>query len=109
MEALPRLYVQPDPSQDQPDSIWGVDVLESTQFTPGEAVLVDTSLVGRVAVREALTLRIGYSGTDFTDNVVRTVCEERLNFAIERPAAICHVSGLPATAPTQPKTTPAKK
>ena len=73
-------------------------------------MLVDTSLVGRVAVRETLTLRIGYAGTDFTSNIIRTVCEERLNLAVERPAAICWITGLPtvAVAATTEDTTPAK-
>jgi hypothetical protein len=77
-----------------------VDVLQSVAFTPGEAVLIDSTLVGRVAVRETLVLRLGYSGSDFTANVIRAVCEERLNLAVERPAAICHVTALPSAAPT---------
>ncbi len=81
----------------------------SMQFTPGEAVLVDTTLVGRVVVRESLALRIGYAGNDFTNNIIRTVCEERLNFAIEWPTAICHVTGLPSSAPSEAKATTAKK
>jgi len=40
-------------------------------------------------MREVIGIRIGYAGTDFTQNVLRTVCEERLNLAVERPAAIC--------------------
>jgi hypothetical protein len=104
-DQMGRFYVSADPSLAQVDSIWGVDVLQSTAFTPGDGVLLDTTLVGRVAVREALTVRLGYSGTDFTDNVVRTVVEERLNLAVERPAAICHITGLPATAPAVTETT----
>jgi HK97 family phage major capsid protein len=104
-----RFLATPDPTDAQAETAWGIDVLVSTQFAAGEAVLVDTSLVGRVAVRESLALRIGYSGSDFTNNIIRTVCEERLNFAVERPAAICHVTGLPSAAPTQAKTVPAKK
>jgi hypothetical protein len=82
----------------RPNRAWRATCRDSshqttTQFTAGEAVLVDTSLVGRVAVRETLTLRIGYAGTDFTSNIIRIVCEERLNFAVERPAAIVHVTG----------------
>ena len=63
-------------------------------------VSLDTTLMGRVAVRESLVLRMGYSGTDFTDNVVRWVAEERMNLAVERPAAICWITGLPTAAPT---------
>jgi hypothetical protein len=48
----------------------------------------DTTLMGRVAVRETLVLRLGYSGTDFTQNIVRCVCEERLNLTVGRPGAI---------------------
>ena len=58
------------------------------------------TLFGRVGVRESMVLRVGYSGTDFTDNVVRQVCEERLNLAVERPAAICWIKNLPTAAPT---------
>jgi hypothetical protein len=34
---------------------------------------------------------------------VRWIAEERLNFAIERPSAICHITGLPTAAPTEVK------
>ena len=98
------LAAQPDPTADQEMSAWGVSVIQSTAFTAGEAVLLDNSLMGRVAVRESIVLRVGYSGTDFTDNIVRNVCEERLNLAVERPAAICWIKSLPTTAPTEEET-----
>jgi hypothetical protein len=104
-----RFLAMPDPTAQQAESIWGIDVLVSTRFAAGEAVLLDTTLFGRVAVREPLSIRIGYAGTDFTNNIIRTVVEERLNLAVERPTAIIHVTGLPATAPTTAKTTAAKK
>jgi hypothetical protein len=85
-------------------------VLVSTQFTAGTFVLVDTSLYGRVVVRESLVTRIGYAGTDFTDNVIRFVAEERLTQTVERPAAICQITGLPTAAPAAEETkTTAKK
>jgi hypothetical protein len=55
----------------------------------------------RVPLKHAQLVALAYAGTDFTFKVVREVCEERLNFAIERPAAIVHVSGLPTAAPTE--------
>ena len=67
------------------------------------------TLFGRVGVRESLVLRVGYSGTDFTDNVVRQVCEDRLNLAVERPAAICWIKNLPTAAPTTTTTKAAAK
>jgi hypothetical protein len=61
---LGRFLSTPDPTVDQAETAWGIDVLVSTQFTAGEALLVDTLLVGRVAVRGTLTLRIGYAGAE---------------------------------------------
>lgn len=74
-------------------------MLQSTQFTAGEGILLDTNLFGRVAVRESMSLRIGFSCDDFVRNIVRNVAEERLNLAVERPAAVCHITGLPVAAP----------
>ena len=54
-DTLGRYIASGDPTDDQAETAWGVDVLQSTQFTPGEAVLVDSTLVGRVAERETLT------------------------------------------------------
>jgi hypothetical protein len=69
--------------------------------------------MGRVAVRESLVLRTGYGVVggqpDFVSNIVRWVAEERLNLAVERPAAICHITGLPTAAPLAPAKTAAKK
>jgi HK97 family phage major capsid protein len=103
-----RFYVAADPSRDQVEQAWGVDVLQSTQFTAGEGILFDTTLYGRAVVRESLVTRLGYSGTDFTQNIVRFLSEERLTQTIERPQAICKITGLPTAAPTATKAT-AKK
>jgi hypothetical protein len=51
--------------------------------------------MGRVAVREPLIARIGFPGSDFTNNVVRYFAERRSNLAVERPSAILALSGLP--------------
>jgi HK97 family phage major capsid protein len=99
-----RFYVAADPSRDQVEQAWGVDVLESNQFTPGVGVLFDTTLYGRAVVREGLVTRIGYSGTDFTQNVVRLLSEERITQTIERPQAICKITGLPTAAPSVAET-----
>ena len=55
-------------------------------------------------MREGLTTRIGYSGTDFTQNVVRLLSEERITQTIERPQAICKITGLPTAAPSVAET-----
>jgi hypothetical protein len=103
-----RFYVASDPSADQVEQVWGVPVLQSNQFTPGVGVLVDTSIYGRVVVRESLVTRIGFAGTDFTQNIVRFLSEERITQTIERPQAICKITGLPTAAPTATKSTARK-
>jgi HK97 family phage major capsid protein len=90
-------YAAPDPSTDEVNSAWGVDVLVSTAFTLGKVVLLDTTIYGRAVIREPLITRIGFAGTDFTDNVIRFVSEERITQTIERPQAIVVISNLPTT------------
>jgi hypothetical protein len=93
------------PSQDQVEQAWGIEVLQSTQFTAGVGILFDPNLYGRVVVREGLTTRIGYAGTDFTSNIIRLVSEERLTQTIERPQSIIKITGLPTAAPAVAKST----
>jgi len=92
-----RYLTQPDPTVGEANSAWGVPVLVTTQLAAGSGVLVDTRKFGRVWMREPLSVRVGYTNDDFTKNIVRFVSEERLNLAIERPAAVCVVSGLPTS------------
>lgn len=72
-------------------------MLTTTQCPAGTAILLDTTKMGRVCIREPLSVRIGFAGGDFTDNIVRYVSEERLNLAVERPSAILALSGLPTS------------
>lgn len=91
-------YATADPTNGETGTAWGVPVLVSTAFTPGVVVLVDTTRYGRVVVRESIVTRIGYSGTDFTDNIVRFVSEERITQTVERPQAICKITNMPTSA-----------
>ena len=72
-------------------------MLPTTQLAAGTDVLLDTNKAGYVVVRESLTLRQGTSDDDFVGNVVRWVSEERLALAIERPAAVRKITGLPTS------------
>jgi hypothetical protein len=83
-----------DSAQDEPETIWGAPVLTTTQRPSGTATLLDTTKMGRVAVREPIAVRIGFAGYDFRDSIVRYVAEERLNLAAERPSAILALPGL---------------
>jgi hypothetical protein len=63
----------------------------------GKALLLDTSKLGYVAIRESLSMRIGYSSDDFTRNILRTVAEERLVLCVTRQPAVLLISNLPTS------------
>ena len=92
-----RYLVQADPTQQQADSVWGVPVLQTTQIATGTGLMLDTSKFGRVFVREGLSLFTGWMNDDFTRNLTRFVAEERLVLAVERPAAVLELTGLPTS------------
>jgi Phage capsid family len=92
-----RYYVAPDPSLSEVSSVWGVPVVATTACPVADGWLLDTTKFGRLAVRETLVVRIGYSGDDFVRNVVRYVAEERCVLTVERPSAICRITGLTPT------------
>lgn len=92
-----RYLVQPDPTQGSPSTVWGVSVLATTTIAAGVGALLDTRKFGYAVVRESLTLRTGTSDDDFTRNLQRWIAEERLALAVERPAAVCKITGLPTS------------
>jgi hypothetical protein len=76
------------------NSVWGVPVVSTTACPDGEGWLLDTTRLGRLAVRESLTVRMGFGNDDFVRNIVRYVCEERCVLTVERPSAVLHITGL---------------
>ena len=88
-----RYMTAPDPTAGEASSVWGVEVLATTAISEGIALLLDTRKFGRVVVREAISLRQGFDGDDFTRNLIRWVAETRLALCVERPSAICVVEG----------------
>jgi HK97 family phage major capsid protein len=90
--------VAPDPTRDEVNKLWGMDVIVTTAQTEGVGLLLDNSKWGHVIVREALSMRTGTNADDFTRNLVRFVMEERFTLAVERPTAVCEITNLPAPA-----------
>jgi HK97 family phage major capsid protein len=94
-DAYGRFLVSADPSDDQVDQAWGLPVFADIWCPAGKGLLIDTTKFGYVAIREPLAMRIGYAGTDFTQNILRFVGEERLVLAVTRPSAVCSITNLP--------------
>ncbi|BBZ74156.1 hypothetical protein MPRS_52490 [Mycobacterium paraseoulense] len=90
-----RYLLNADPSAEQANQVWGIDVVATTQIAASTTLVLDTNKFGFVVLREAIVLRTGSDGNDFTSNIVRFVCEERLNLAVERLSAVLSLTGLP--------------
>jgi HK97 family phage major capsid protein len=96
-DSMGRYLTSADPTGPEANSVWGLPVLVTTQQPPGEGVLLDTTKFGRVHIRQPLVLLVGYANDDLTKNIVRLVAEERLALAVERPAAVLQITGLPTS------------
>jgi hypothetical protein len=72
----------------------------------GQAAGAAMGGVNVLAVDTAPKVVEGSWQSDFLSNILRWIAEERLNLAVERPAAICWITGLP-TAPVTGTTTKA--
>jgi HK97 family phage major capsid protein len=94
-DAVARYYLQPDLATGEIGSLWGVKILQTTACPAGTGILLDTAKMGFAIIREGVTVTTGTTNDDFSRNIVRYVIEERIGLAIERPAAICSVTGLP--------------
>jgi HK97 family phage major capsid protein len=96
-DSLGRYMTSPDPTADEASSVWGVDVMVTTQCPAGTALLLDTTRFGRVLVRQPMNIRVGWTEDDFVRNLTRTVAEERLVLSVERPQAVLKITGLPTS------------
>jgi HK97 family phage major capsid protein len=94
-DAYGRFLVSADPSDDQVNEAWGIPVLVTTWNPQKQGLFIDTTKMGRVAIREPLSMRIGYANDDLTRNLLRFVAEERLVLTVERPAAVLKLVNLP--------------
>jgi HK97 family phage major capsid protein len=109
-DSLGRYLVSPDPSDDQVNEAWGCKVLVTTQNPVGQGLFIDTRKFGRVAIREALGMFLGYNADDFSRNLLSWVAEERLVLTVERPAAVLKLVNIPApTAAAAPAKSTARK
>jgi HK97 family phage major capsid protein len=89
-----RFMTQPDPTTDEANSLWGIDVIQTTANPVGKGLLLDSTKCGYVGVREPVAVRTGYTDDDFTRNILRFVGEERLVLCVTRPSAVLAISGL---------------
>jgi HK97 family phage major capsid protein len=84
-------YIFGTPTDGAAPRIWGKRVVESHSLATGN-FLAGSSMAASIWDREEVTVRVAEQHADFfIKNMVAILCEERLGFTVERPAAI--VSG----------------
>jgi HK97 family phage major capsid protein len=89
-----RFLTQPDPTTDEANSLWGIDVIQTTANPVGKGLLLDSTKAGYVGVREPISVRTGYANDDLVKNILRFVAEERAVLCVTRPAAVLAISNL---------------
>lgn len=92
-----RYMTQADPTVGEANTVWGCEVLTTTAIAAGTGCLLDTNKFGHFLVRTPLSLIVGYMNDDLVKNLIRSVCEQRINLAVERPAAVCAIENLPTS------------
>ncbi len=90
-----RYLINPDPTVDEADALFGIPLVVTTTCPIGTVLVADAGKAAMVYVRQGLSIETTpYNTDDFTHNLTRFRCEERLALATPRPAAMCIVTGL---------------
>lgn len=88
MKTTDGAYIFGTPTDGAAPRIWGKQVVESHGLAAGE-FLAGSGFAASVYDREEVTVRVAEQHADFfVKNMVVILCEERLAFTVERPAAI---------------------
>ncbi|MGV8959353.1 MAG: phage major capsid protein [Stenotrophomonas sp.] len=84
-------YVAGGWNQPARPNLWGMDVVISSAQPAGTAIVADTSQMA-ILDRQNATVDIGYTGTQFTSNMLTVRAELRAALAIYSPSAVTKVS-----------------
>lgn len=88
MKTTEGAYIFGTPTDGAAPRIWGKRVVESFGLEAGDFV-VGSGFAATIYDREEVTVRVAEQHADFfIKNMVALLCEERLAFTVERPAAI---------------------
>jgi len=88
------IYIAGSPWDTGPSRIWGLPCIVSDAVVEGTAIVGDFQNYSLLAERKGLTIKVGYSGDQFTSNIRSVVCEIRVAIIWSRPSAFCLVTGI---------------
>jgi HK97 family phage major capsid protein len=81
-------YIHGQPATGGPRTLWGRPVVTSPAMGDAAFIVADLMQAATVAERQDATVELGYSGDDFTRNLVTIRAELRLAQLIQRPGGI---------------------
>ena len=77
-------------TSDGSPTVWRVPVIVSNAIATSSFLVGDWQLGAKLYQRESVTVRVSESnGTDFVENAVTVLAEERMCLAVNRPKAFC--------------------
>lgn len=85
--ASDKNYLARSPFTGKITAIWGVPLVESTNMTVGTYLVGAFGSAAQGWDREQMSVQLGYEGTDFIDNAITVLCEERLALTTYRTDA----------------------
>ncbi len=94
LRTVDGIYIWGNPSDAGPERIWGLTVAQDQAITAGTALVADFTMT-ELAIRQGLTVELGYNADDWAKNQQTFRAEMRVALVAYRPAAICTVTGLP--------------
>lgn len=88
------IYIWGSPADAGPERIWGLRTVLAQGITENTGVVGDFQNFSELAVRQGITVEVGYVDDDFARNRKTLRCEMRAALVFYRPAAFCSVTGI---------------
>ncbi|WP_280761884.1 phage major capsid protein [Prescottella agglutinans] len=102
-DTLGRFLLQGDVTEPGKHTIWGIPVVVNTKIPAGTVVAMDTTQAVLSWTRMGMTLETNrYGDAEWTNNLISFRAEERIAIGVQRPAAVCVVTGIGADTSATP-------
>ena len=88
------IYIWGSPADAGPERIWGLRTVLAQGITENTGVVGDFGNFSELAVRQGISVEVGYVNDDFKKNLKTLRAEMRAALLFYRPAAFCSVTGI---------------
>lgn len=88
------MYIWGNPSEKGPETMWDIPVIKCQALPQGVGIVGDFANYSLLVERKGLSIKVGYSGTQFIENTRTVLAELRIAAVWTRPQAFCLVTNL---------------